>query len=137
MKKRDFTRWTRKEFRLLPRPDSFWNYIGEVDSLVIVPCDYRHESGYRCLEFAAIQNGEPTYLLSGCSDIIHLGGIGGFNVYSDDIPKYAKRVKSGVAPIADWKIDCLPVSGLLHIRCNKKIIVGASISHFEIFYKEE
>jgi hypothetical protein len=137
MMKKHFTQWTRKEFEALPRPDSFWNNIGEVDSLVILPCKRRHDSGYRCMEFVAIQNGEPTYLLSGCSDVINLGGIGGYNVSKNDIEKYSTRVKSQVVPVNDWSIDCLPVSGLPRLFCRRKMIVGASISSFEVYFKED
>ena len=135
--KKEFTKWTIKEFKSLPRPDSFWNNIGEVDSLVIIPCRYRHDSGYRCMQFAAIQNGEPTYLLSGCSDVINLGGIGGYNARCDNTEKYLKRVKSQSVPVNDWSFDCLPVSGLLRIMSRRKMIVGASISNFEIYFKED
>lgn len=137
MEKKDFMMWTVEEFRSLPRPDSFWNNIGEVDSLVVVPCDYQHDSGFRCMEFVAIQHGEPTYLLGGSSDVIDFGGIGGYNIHGDNIPKYIGRLKSQTAPVSGWRIDCLPVSGLLRIMNDKKIIVGASISDFEIYFKED
>ena len=86
------------------------------------------------MEFVAIQNGEPTYLLSGCSDVINLGGIGGYNVFENDIEKYSTRVKSQVVPVNDWNIDCLPVSGLPRLFCHRKMIVGASISNFEVYF---
>ena len=84
------------------------------------------------MSFVTIQNGVPTYRISGCSDVIHLGGIGGHNIKSTD------RMKSQTVPNADWHIDCLPVSGLLRIFSgNYKLFVGASISDFELFYKEK
>lgn len=136
-KKKHYNEWSKRDFQSLPRPDNFWNNIGEVDSLIIIPTRRKHDSGYRCMEFAAIQNGEPTYLLSGCSDVIHFGGGGGYNVFGGDIKKYAKRVKEKIGPINDWIVDCLPVSGLLRITCRHKIIVGASVSSFDIYFKEE
>lgn len=130
---KNFTEWTRKEFLSLPEPESFTNKdIGEVDSLVILPERHYHDSGYRCMSFVTIQNGIPTYKISGCSDVIHLGGIGGHNIKSTD------RIKSQTVPNADWHIDCLPVSGLLRIFSgNYKLFVGASLSDFELFYKEK
>lgn len=130
---RDFTKWTRKEFEALPTPKSYTNEeIGEVDCLVILPEKHYHDSGWRCMSFVTIQNGVPTYRISGCSDVIHLGGIGGHNVKSTD------RIKSQTVPNADWHIDCLPVSGLLRIFSGKyKLYVGASLSDFELFYKEK
>lgn len=130
---KDFTKWTRKEFEALPTPKSYTNEeIGEVDSLVILPEKHYHDSGWRCMSFVTIQKGVPTYRISGCSDVIHLGGIGGHNIKSTD------RMKSQTVPNADWHIDCLPVSGLLRIFSgNYKLYVGASLSDFELFYKEK
>lgn len=130
---KEFTKWTRKEFESLPTPKSYTNEeIGEVDSLVILPERHYHDSGWRCMSFVTIQNGIPTYRISGCSDVINLGGIGGYNFKSTD------RIKSQTVPNADWHIDCLPVSGLLRIFSGKyKLYVGASLSDFELFYKEK
>lgn len=130
---KEFTKWTRKEFAALPTPKSYTNEeIGEVDSLVILPEKHYHDSGWRCMSFVTIQNGVPTYRISGCSDVINLGGIGGYNFKSTD------RIKSQTVPNADWHIDCLPVSGLLRIFSGKyKLYVGASLSDFELFYKEK
>lgn len=130
---KEFTKWTRKEFESLPTPKSYTNEeIGEVDSLVILPEKHNHDSGWRCMSFVTIQNGVPTYRISGGSDVIHLGGIGGHNIKSTD------RIKSQTVPNADWHIDCLPVSGLLRIFSgNYKLFVGESLSDFELFYKEK
>jgi hypothetical protein len=125
-----YTEWTRKEFESLPRPKSYTNQeIGEVDCLIILPCKYRHESGYRCMHFVTIQNGKPTYIVSGCSDVIHLCGIDGRNT-----PIGGRIVCNDVSNIR-WKIDCLPTSGLLRLFADKRIVIGASLSSFEIFCK--
>lgn len=136
---KEFTKWTRKEFEALPTPKSYTNEeIGEVDSLVILPEKHNHDSGWRCMSFVTIQNGVPTYRISGCSDVINLGGIGGYNfLYMSDCES-SNRMKSQTVPNADWHIDCLPVSGLLRIFSGKyKLYVGASLSDFELFYKEK
>lgn len=125
-----YTKWTRKEFEALPRPKSFTNEeIGEVDSLVILPCRHYHDSGYRCMQFVTIQNNKPTYIVSGCSDVIHLCGIDGRNN-----PINGRIVCNDVSNIR-WKIDCLPTSGLLRLFADKRIVIGASLSSFEIFCK--
>ena len=127
---------TNKEFESLPIPPSYHNNIGEVDWLVIIPTRHTHDSGYRCMKFAVIQNGIPTYLVSGCSDVIHLGGIGGYNKCIAN-NSYINRVKNKQVPVCSWSIDCLPTSGLLRIFCDKKMYLGASLSSFEIFFKED
>lgn len=138
-KEKHYTKWKRKDFESLPRPSSYTNKeIGEIDSLVILPCKHYHDSGYRCMEFVTIQRDKPTYIISGCSDVIHLGGIGGFNIrYITSNLTYQERVKENKTPVVAWSIDCLPKSGLLRIFCNKKIYIGASLSSFEIYFKEE
>lgn len=137
MEEKNYIKWTKKEFESLPSPPSYNNNIGEVDCLVIIPTRHTHDSGYRCMKFAVIQNGIPTYLVSGCSDVIHLGGIGGENVERSISEKFIERVKTRFIPICRWRIDCLPTSGLLRIFCDKKMYLGASLSSFEIFFKED
>ena len=127
-----YNQWTRKEFESLPRPKSYTNQeIGEVDSLVILPGRHYHVSGYRCMQFVTIQNGKPTYIVSGCSDVIHLGGIDGRNT-----PIMKNGIVDNYIPVIRWKIDCLPTSGLLRLFADKRIVIGASLSSFEIFCKQ-
>ena len=91
------------------------------------------------MEFVTIQNDKPTYIVSGCSDIIHLAGIGGHNIGSHNYDKILleERICTGVCPRVGWVIDCLPTSGLLRLFCNKQMYIGASLSSFEIYFKEE
>lgn len=41
---------------------------------------YLHDSGYWLMDVVAVVNGEPLCRASGCSDVIHLDGIGGFGL---------------------------------------------------------
>ena len=134
-KEKHYTKWSRKEFESLPSPTSYTNEeIGEVDSLVILPTKHIHDSGWKCMSFVTIQKNKPTYIVSGCSDVIHLGGIGGTN----NRYKFSERVNSNLVQNADWHIDCLPVSGLLRIFSSRyKLYVGASLSSFELYFKED
>jgi hypothetical protein len=93
-----------------------------------------HESGYRLMDFVAVKGGEPVCLLSGCSDVIHFDGIGGFGYgwleKHNGIPK--------LIPPSGWNIDCLPKSGLLSIWTrNGRILCGPALSSFEIFTLED
>lgn len=138
MKEKHFTEWTRKDFDALPRAD--WkNEIGEVDSLIILPTRRKHDSGYRCMEFVTIQKGKPTYIVSGCSDVIHLAGIGGHNIgeHNFDEKLLKNRISTHTCPRVSWSIDCLPVSGLLRLFCDKYLYIGRSLSSFEVFFKED
>ena len=110
--------WTRAEFEALPVRK--WNEdIGLVQSIIILPTENMHDSGYRCMDFVAIQESEPTYRLSGCSDVLHIGGI--IN-----------------EKIQHFSIDCLPVSGLLRLFSarRKLLVIGDSLSDFDIYESE-
>lgn len=121
----------RKDFDKLPQND--WNKdIGEFNSIIILPGRSKdmYDSGYRCMNFVAVKDGKPICKLSGCSDVLHLDGIGGFG--DRWFEKYGK-VPLKVTP-SGWSIDCLPKSGLLHIWPNsQKMKCGLALSSFEIF----
>lgn len=91
-----------------------------------------HDSGYRCMDFVAVdKKNEAICRLAGCSDVIHIDGIGGYGKWSAEtgVPKL-------VTP-SDWSIDCLAKSGLLRMFCRGSIDVGAALSSFEIYAVKE
>ena len=121
---------TRKEFEALPNKE--WNELIEFNSLIILPGRTRdkHESGYRCMSFVAVAEKGPQCLLSGCSDVIHIDGIGG---YGENWFKKYGTVPQTIPP-SGWSIDCLQKSGLLHIWPGSgKMTCGPSLSSFEIY----
>ncbi len=125
---------TRKDFEAVPwRKD--WCSPIKCHSMVILPSRKIHDSGYRCMDFVAIdKNGIPICRLSGCSDVIHIEGIGGYGY------KWMERYGTcpQQIPCAAWSIDCLPKSGLLRIWPNSEnngMICGESLSSFSIYSK--
>ena len=125
---KDVNKWTRKEFEALPHRK--WNEdIGEFDSLIIPPKRYIHDSGFACMDFIAVVEGEPKYLLAGGSDVVHINGIGGYGW------KWFERfgtIPEKVKPIS-WSIDCLKTSKLLRLFSNSKLKAGEALSSFEIY----
>jgi len=122
---------TRKEFESLPDRES-WKKPVFFDSLVIIPGRARdlHESGFRLMDYIAIKDSKPLCKLSGCSDVLHLDGIGGFG--NNWVEKY-KGCPTMVPPKA-WSIDCLKKSGLLRLWVNgHQLEAGNSLSSFEIY----
>jgi hypothetical protein len=107
-----------------------WNEdIGIFDSLIIIPTNRVHDSGYTTMDFIAVKDNLPIKRLSGCSDVLHLNGIGGYGQWSGSIPTSR--------PVYSWNIDCLKKSKLLHIWCiGKRFKVGEALSSFELFIVE-
>lgn len=159
----DHTDMTKEQFEKLPRRE-WDEDIGTFDSLVILPAkiDRRqaiwynirkyiadrlnigqpylyevggvHDSGYRCMDFVAIKDGKAYKRLSGCSDVIHFNGIGGYG--KDWLKKHGDVPRT--LPVIDWSIDCLLESGLLHIFVGRgKLSCGAALSSFDLFAEEK
>ena len=129
---KNITEMTRKDFDAVPSRD--WNEdIGEFDSLVIIPLGIMHDSGYRCLDFVACENNKPIKRLSGCSDVVHLDGIGG---YGKNWLEQFETVPSTI-PIKAWSIDCLPKSGYLRLFCKGKLTADPALSSFCLYAKRK
>jgi hypothetical protein len=152
---------TREE--ILGVPHRKWGQdIGEFDALVIVPLGppmrwrlvnwighylglarlqrwgdrrWLHDSGFRFMDFVACQGEEPVFRLSGCSDVIHLDGIGGFG------PRWVERYGRcpETIPPSSWNMDCLPTSGLLRLWGREKMIADDALSSFSVYinHKQE
>lgn len=124
-----YRHWHRKQFEELPLRK--WDEIIECDALVILPTTDLHDSGYRMMDFVAINDDTPICRCSGGSDVVFLGGIGGTNYLFDRFGLF-DGIKN-----ASWQFDCLPGSGLLRLFSNNKLVLGAALSSFEIFYKDK
>jgi hypothetical protein len=122
---------TRKQFENVPKRET-WHENVVCDSIVIMPLKKIHDSGYRYLDFVAIKSGEPLFRLSGCSDALHIEGIGGSGERKNGIFSYYDLVDRKA-----WNMDCLPKSGLLRIWVdNCELVCGPSLSSFEIYSRK-
>lgn len=102
--------------------------IGEFDSLIILPTNELHDSGYRAMEFVAVKDGIPLCRLSGFSDALHVQGILGTGV--PELRPSSHQIKNA----SQWTIDCLAESGLLRLFCRfQKLSAGDDQSSFEIY----
>lgn len=128
MEIKSINEWTLEELKALPSR-SYGEDIGYFDSLIIIPTDGIHDSGYRCMDFVAVKDNVPVCLLSGCSDVIHIDGIGGYSIKNGGlIPKMPKA----------WSIDCLKESGLLQLWVSGyKLTAGLALSDFQIFANKD
>lgn len=119
---------SRKEIESVPYKDSNED-IGEFTALIILPLRKLHDSGYRLMDFVAVRNGIPLKRLSGCSDVLHINGIGGDGEYTGRF--------NPMVPAVGWSMDCLPKSGLLQLFSDGVLTVsGYALSSFEIYSKK-
>jgi len=130
---KSITKMTRKDFDAVSYIDSLDRANINFDSIVILPQRHRHDSGYRCIDFVACKKDTAICRLSGCSDVLHINGIGGFGYkWSED----GLGVPNKIRPI-DWNIDCLPVSGLLRLFLGNSDMIlitdGMALSSFCIY----
>ena len=124
------TTMTREDFQSIPERPHFDSPVQPFYSLVIIPQEEMHESGFRCMDYVAVKrDGEPIIRLSGCSDVLEIDGIGGYGDW------HGKPIPDS-RPIQGWKIDCLPC-GYLRLFCNGRIKAGNAVSSFEIFWLPE
>ena len=93
----------------------------EFDSVVIVPMDEVHDSGYRCMKYILSDTRNDTEdsivgVIGGWSDVLHLNGIGGYGL------SFERNIALQTTPIVDWSIDCLDTSGCLRLFGPKMIL---------------
>lgn len=124
---RSFKYWTKKELEALPARE--WNEdIGEFDSLIILPTKHLDDSGFWCMDFVAVKGNEPFCRLSGCSDVIHIDGIGGYSEWKQNVPT--------VIPHKGWSIDCLKKSKLLRLSSDGNLKAGMALPSFDLYSVE-
>lgn len=77
-------------------------------SLVLIPLNELHDSGFSCMMFvAADKDGSPICAFGGCQDVVHLNGLLGIGDKHIEDVKDKETGRLLVDPIA-WSIDCLP-----------------------------
>lgn len=117
---------TKEDFEKVPDRQGWSRDVGEFDSLVIIPQDYAHDSGWMCMDFVAVDiNGEPICKLSGCSDVLNFDGIGGYGDYRADKTTIYVEPKG-------WSIDCLPC-GYLRVFSRGALTAGPALSNFAVY----
>lgn len=118
----------KSDFKSLPRFDweKYNNKEIKFDSLIIIPTTHKHDSGYKCMEYCAVKNGEPIGIFGGYSDVMHLDGIGGYGKpFSTEFNHKA------------WNIDCLPC-GYLHLWCSGyRLVASGCLSDFELYTEKK
>ena len=93
---------TKEDFKDIPLR-SKRHFYGDFSSIVIIPDDTIHESGYRCMTFVLVDKDcEPICKIEAGSDALALDGIGGYGLYDHTV-----GIPDTIKP-KGWTIDCLP-----------------------------
>jgi hypothetical protein len=130
---KSINKWTKRDFMRLPRRKWDEN-VGSFKSLVIIPMKNIHNSGYRNMDFVAVdKKGVPICRLTDGSDILHIEGIGGYGI--EKMYGNFKAMDERKIPVAGWTIDCLKRSKLIRLFCDREIVCEPAISSFEIYSK--
>ena len=128
MNNKKITEYTLSEFRSMEN----FGQDAEFTSLIIVPMDELHDSGFRAMKFILCNKWEIVGVVGGWSDVMHINGIGGYGRHWSD------AMKSGTVPVVGWCIDCMPASGCLRLYSRKTCRCSDWFgSDFEFFVEEE
>ena len=101
--------------------------IAKFTSLIILPTEDIHDSGYRAMSFIPARQGHPICQISGFSDVLHINGISGYG------HRITRNIPLAIPPIG-WSIDCLPVSGLLQLFASgHTLTIDEPLSSFSIY----
>lgn len=112
--------------------ENFGSAEDHFSSVVIVPTNDVHDSGYLCMKFILLNEEEKIIgVCGGGSDVICLDGIGGYG------KSFNLGNKESVHRVG-WELDCLPKSGCLRLFSNKKMFFpsGIIVSAAEIYAEE-
>ena len=132
MKIKHLNSYTLKEFKEMVefgRDEPF-------NSVVIVPTDNIHDSGFRCMKFILVRNGGIVGAVGGGCDVVNPNGIGNYGRYESS-SDFARKITLGMVPYMGISMDCLKRSRCVRImlsglyRCDD--FIG---SNFQ-FYKAE
>ena len=101
-------------------------------SVIIVPMTEVHDSGYRCMKYILLRwDGdchEVVGVIGGCSDVIHINGIGG---YGKD---WERGIATGTVERVDWSMDCLCESECVRLFASRDLETRDWCgSDFEVF----
>lgn len=109
MSNKKITEYTLSEFRSMEN----FGQDAEFTSLVIVPMEELHDSGYRTMKFILCYDREIVGVVGGWSDVVHIDGIGGYG------RNWEYALTSRMSPVVGWCIDCLPTSGCVRLYSRK------------------
>lgn len=103
----------------------------EFNSIIIVPTDEIHDSGFRCMKFILLDNMTIVGVVGGWSDVIHPNGIGNYGL------NWKEYYGTRKVPYIGISMDCLKTSGCIRLMMSGKYQCEDFILSDFIFYKKE
>lgn len=123
----DIMKMKKSDFKYVPKLE-YKEKIPKFDSLIIVPTNRKHESGYKIINYILVSGSTPVAQICGCSDVLHINGIGGRGRF---LPNGEFEDKCN-----PWSIDLLPC-GYFRLFSRGKLEFGGALdawlSDVEIF----
>lgn len=99
------------------------------DSVIIVPMEELHDSGFRCMKFILLEKGEIVGVVGGWCDVVHPNGIGNYG-------RSLKRPNGKLEPIPAYiSMDCLANSGCVRLMLGDYYECDDFIGSDFCFYK--
>jgi hypothetical protein len=105
-----------------------WNKYDTVDydSLVIIPTNKVHDSGFLCMELVACKDAMPIGILTTVTDSLHLDGLCGDGWEVNNTRHHVINPKA-------WTIDCLPCGYLRLFSGYYDLKSQHGLSDFEVY----
>lgn len=100
------------------------------NSVVIVPDDDIHDSGFRCMKFILVRDGEVVGCVGGWCDTVQPNGVGNRG------RRWEQYLDIGI-PYIGLSMDCLAGSGCVRIMMYKLCSCADFIGSDFMFYLEE
>jgi len=99
------------------------------NSVIIVPMEELHDSGYRCMKFILLEKGEIVGVVGGWCDVVHPNGIGNYG-------RSFKSLNGKLEPIPAYiSMDCLANSGCVRLMMRDYYECDDFIGSDFCFYK--
>ena len=127
---RDLNNYTLEELQNIEN----YNEEAVFDSIILVPMEELHDSGFRCMKGILVRYGEIVGSVGGWCDVVNPNGIGNYGRYSDSL---SRLISSGLIPRMNLSMDCLDKSHCIRIMLDGEWQMDKFIGSNLCFYKLE
>lgn len=120
---KDLNEYTLQEFLDMPAEKPTKTFC----SVIIVPTDEIHDSGFRCMKFILTEGDRIIGVVDTGSDVVWPNGIGNYG--RNCLGDLMQRI-----PYMNLRMDCLTESRCVRIMLSKKCVLNDFIGSDFIFY---